>query len=175
MPVSIDELQDHHHRYICETPSYRDLEKFFKLKENSETLRISILKRLEERSKQSTKRCLPSDVQPDQSQEAKRQPWNSLPSGGRSHKSLNFSIPVAGACESALIVQDTQAQPIKPTVPTVHLEPWPISAVAKMISPGFLFSYNTSAPPLALPANLEDSVNEDTSTLQVSHYVDSVV
>lgn len=90
-------------------------------------------------------------------------------------KVLFFSIPVADACESALIVQDTQAQPIKPTVPTVHLEPWPISAMAKMISPGFLFSYKPSAPPLALPANLEDSVNEDTSTVQVSHHVDLVV
>ena len=44
-----------------------------------------------------------------------------------------------------------------------------------MISPGFLFSYKPSAPPLALPANLEDSVNEDTSTVQVSHHVDLVV
>ena len=38
LPLSIDELQDH--RYICETPCYRELEKFFKLKENTETLRI---------------------------------------------------------------------------------------------------------------------------------------
>lgn len=133
------------------------------------------MKRFEEGSKQSAKRCLPSDVQPHQSLEAKRQPWKKLHSGGRSHKSVIFSIPVADACESALIVQDTQAQPIKPTVPTVHLEPWPISAVAKMISPGFLFSYKPSAPPLALAANLEDSVNEDTSTVQVSHHVDLVV
>ena len=44
LPLSIDDLQDHHHRYICETPCYRELEKFFKLKENTETLRISILK-----------------------------------------------------------------------------------------------------------------------------------
>ena len=94
---------------VCETPCYRDLEEFFKLKENTETLRISTLKRFEESSRQSTKRCLPSDVQPHQSPEAKKQPWNSLHSGGRYHKSLNFSIPVAGACESALIVQDTQA------------------------------------------------------------------
>ena len=133
------------------------------------------MKRFEERSKQSTKRCFSSDVQPHQSPEAKRQPWKSLHSGGRSHKSLNFSIPVADACESALIVQDTQAQPIKPTISTVQLEPRPISAVAKMISPGFLFSYKPSAPTLVLPANLEDNVNEDTSNVQVSHPVDSVV
>ena len=25
LPASIDKLQDHHHRYICETPCYRDL------------------------------------------------------------------------------------------------------------------------------------------------------
>ena len=175
LPLSIDELQDHHHRYICETPCYRELEKFFKLKENTETLRISILKRFEERSKQSTKRCLPSDVQPHQSPEAKRQPWKSLHSGGRAHKSLTFSSPVTDACESAVIVKDTQAQPIKPTGPNVHLGPWPITAVAKMISPGFLFCYKPSAPPLAVTANLEDSVNEDTSTVKVSHHVDSVL
>ena len=89
--------------------------------------------------------------------------------------SIIFSIPVADACEIALIVKDTLAQPIKPTVPTFHLQPWPIPAVAKMISPGFLFSYKPSASPLALPVNLEDSVNEDTSTVQVSHHVDLVV
>ena len=49
LPVLIDELQDHHHRYICGTPCYRDLGNFFTLKENTETLRISILKRFEER------------------------------------------------------------------------------------------------------------------------------
>ena len=50
LPASIDKLQDHHHRYICETPCYRDLGKFFKLKENTASLRISTLKRFEERS-----------------------------------------------------------------------------------------------------------------------------
>lgn len=88
-PASIDELQDHHRLYNCETPCYRDLEKFFKLTENTET-RILILKRFEERSKQSTKRCLPSDVQLYQSLEAKRLSWKKLHSSGRSHKSLIF-------------------------------------------------------------------------------------
>ena len=36
LPVTSDLLKINSHRYVCETPCYRDLEKFFKLKANIE-------------------------------------------------------------------------------------------------------------------------------------------
>ena len=88
-----EEFTSNSNRYICETPCYRDLDKFFKLKANCETLKSSILQRFEG-TEQRIKRCLPSDVQPHQSPELKKSRTGL--SRVRIGRSLTFHRPSAG-------------------------------------------------------------------------------
>ena len=166
LPVTSDLLKINSHRYVCETPCYRDLEKFFKLKANIETLRNSMLKRFEG-AQQRSKRCLPSDVTPHQSPDPKRQSRVGL-SDGCVARSLNFGLAV-GSCEKITNVEDKEAKTPQPSPhPTVQrlLGPWPLSSVAKTLSPGFLFCHK---PLYELsPTEELNNANDDSVTVQVS-------
>ena len=152
------------HRYACETPCYRDLEKFFKLKATIETLKVSILKRFQE-AEQRTKRCLPSDVTPQLSPGAKRQ---HLTTGVV--KRLDFGPSVASQ-ENCLSVNfsGNVEENAKALQVQRFLSPWPIASVANLISPGFLFRQN---PVLNATEDL-NIVKEESSGIQVGSIVNS--
>ncbi|KAL9955364.1 hypothetical protein ACROYT_G036674 [Oculina patagonica] len=160
LPLSPEELTSNSHRYVCETPCFRDIDKFFKQKASCEMLKSSIVQRFEEGAEQRIKRCLPSDVEPHQSPELKKHSQaTGLPRGQSSSSSP------APTCEPVCIGDD---KPAPQAMVQQFLGPWPLSSVANMISPGYIFC---PKPPLnSTVQTVKDSniVDDDCSDFKVT-------
>lgn len=124
-------------------------------------LKSSIVQRFEEGAEQRIKRCLPSDVQPHQSPELKKHSQATGLLRGQSRSSCR-----APTCEPVSIGDD---KPAPQAMVQQFLGPWPLSSVANMISPGFIFC---PKPPLnSTVQTVKDSniVDDDCSDFKVSY------
>ncbi len=90
LPVTKELLVENANRYICDISCVKDVCKYYKLKDNLETLKFSLVQRFKEGVQQRVKRRLPSDVQPHQSPLTKRTVTSDTKTAGHSHRKLQF-------------------------------------------------------------------------------------